>query len=192
MSHSATTTRIGLALLFFNAALVGLVALLRHTSAQETAPPQANPVAESQIATDAVQPLSDAKESDAQNPSNDPILQEFRKLIQDPESGLDVAPITVPPLSPTAETSAFDPQSRRDGSSEGANDNRSANLAFRRLHLQMRRLESIQHLAAAALALTEEAKESLEAGQAEEAEGLLQRINELRSTIAELAAANGT
>ena len=99
--------------------------------------------------------------------SRDPVLDELRKLVRDPDSGLNAEPIPIPSLG-----------SRKPASSAAAS-------GWSKLK---RRTESVYRLSTAAHALSEEAQTLAEAGQNGEAELIMQQVAQLHAMIARLAA----
>lgn len=119
---------------------------------------------------------------------SDPILQALRSLIQDPNSGLDVPPIQIAPLTSSANNPDATFESNEKTSKGLATIANRLDEVLAHAAQQKRRLKSLSQLTAAAGALTEEAQSLAEAGQFAAAADLLKRVAQLRATIAELAA----
>ncbi|MGN6545357.1 MAG: hypothetical protein ACTHK7_09945 [Aureliella sp.] len=174
--------RIAGLLLLANVSLVAVAAVWRHAAAddlkldkandnssakseppdQSSAAPQVEPpeAGEAIPSTLAAPPTS--------NPASDPVMEELRKVISDPNSGLDL-----PRLDETSPLAA------------GAKSSQPSQWDAR----LEQRLATVHSLSAAALALVREARSLTDAGLNEESAALMQRASELRQMIAALAAA---
>ena len=196
MSRAAKFRRLGLLLLLANALLVCAAALIRHADADESgqpvsdvpgaaasAPPpldapapssEPSPVGPLPQTDDAIlAPPMPSDDSSSSRLTNDPVLEEMRKLVRNPDSGLDVPPIHIPFLKTPPAT---DPtQSTPAGSAD----------QWPRL---MQRTESLHHLATAAYTLSREAQALAEAGQTDEAMQIKRHVAQLQAMLAHLAA----
>jgi hypothetical protein len=201
--------RVGLALLVLNVAAIVLVAAWRHAAADE--PNQGSPNASSQTggpevtlptidspaaaspgvpsgtptALDAAAPLT---EPPAQGSAmNDPVLQELRKLIQDPNGGLDI-----PRLDATSPLAHLTPDEPQPAEPQPTESEPAESQPASRVHISTQRLrqrmESIHSLSTAAVALLDEAQELGEAGSPDEAARLIEHVRHVRAMIAALAA----
>jgi hypothetical protein len=165
-------------LLLVNVGLVVLAAAWRHASADDsestradstqteaTDPSASAPLVELPAADEAQGTVPDSRPSAPL--ANDAVMDELRTLIRDPSSGLDVPRLdTTSPLASRAKPLPASDQ--------------AAGL--------QQRIETIQSLSTAALALVREARQRSAAGQAAESAALMQHVTELRLMIASLAA----
>lgn len=180
MLGSAKIRHLGLLLLLANALLVGVAAVLRHATADDTTdgvaahksavPPTVAAAAQASdlpapAAIDAAFPIQSSSSSGAA----DPVLDELRKMLRDPSSGLEVPSI---PLS---------------GSNASAKSQVGSLDRWTRLQ---QRVESVHHVSRAAHKLTLEAQRLAHAGEASQAELIMQQVAQLHAIIARLTAAD--
>lgn len=163
-------------ILLVNVSLVVVAALWRHAAADEPAPATPGAAGQSSGAPQVELPAAENAELTARpsEPSavlaNDPVMEELRKVVRDPSSGLDIPRLDESsPLASKAPSSPSSPSSDQDA------------------RLQ-RRIETVHSLSAAALALVREARGLSDAGRTNESAALMQRAAELREMIASLAA----
>lgn len=186
--------QIGGWLLLGNVLLVVAGAVLRHAAADdgEAAATDQPQVSLPQSPTDPPS-LPAAGNPPLKSPTAgaDPVLDEIRKLIRDPESGLDVPAIRIPAVD--ASTPSKVPSTRVEGAvspgGESGTDQRPNHPGAargERWSQLLRRADSVHHLASAARELSLEARDLLSAGREDEADALMQQVTQLHAIIGRL------
>lgn len=203
--------RHGVSILLLSVILVSVVAALRHAAARDdvssspTSPFSADtPLPVTDPVNEVDQPKRDADEAataDSLEPGieqnrpqrSDPVLDELRKLIRDPDSGLAVPPIAMPPsgiselqskpVGPRGSTSSG--RSFPGGETTQPAETGDADNVELRIRLEQR-VESVHHLALAAFRLSREARRCRARGQMEQSDAILERVERLQGLIGEL------
>ncbi len=211
MSASVRFSRLAYTLLLSQIAIVSLVALLRHAGAQEKSTPAVDAKAGDQLTPTNTTPTnaqttsttaseveaSSEKDSNASAPqlpaatpqansiAPDFVLDEIRRMLQDPDSGMNVPRLSYPSLDESAAPASA---ARVDATSNIADQ---AEITGGRSQVQIaalsRRLKSIEKLSQAASALAEEAQALAEAGDERGARELVREANAIREVLSKLA-----